>query len=88
MMLAWCSASEKIASSSCTRAGITARLALKPDCKASVAATPLKAAHCCASSWCSDSVPAILRTAAGPTPKRSLAAWAASRRRGWLARPR
>ena len=32
--------------------------------------------------------PALLRTAAGPTPKRSMAAWAASRRRGWLARPR
>ena len=82
IMLAWLSSSEKMASPSRTRAGITARLVLNPDCRTSVASTPLKAAKVCSSSWCRDRVPAILRTAAGPTPKRSMAAWADSRRRG------
>jgi hypothetical protein len=64
------------------------RLAENPDCREMVAGTPLKRASRSSSSWWMLIVPAMVRTAPGPAPKRSRASRAASTSRGWSARPR
>ncbi len=68
MMEAWFSRSEKITSSLPTSAGIVPRLAVKPDWKVMTSSAPLNFARRFSSSRCRSVVPAMVRTAAGPTP--------------------
>jgi len=61
-------------------------LAVKPDWYSSVASVRLKRASSASSSRWMAMLPAIVRTAPGPTPRSSTARRAASFRRGWLTR--
>ncbi len=88
MMLAWFSSSETMVSPLPTKAGMTATFAINPDCRVKAASTRLNRATCLSSDSCRTVVPAMLRTAAGPTPKVSIASFAAWRSLGSLARPR
>ena len=67
---------------------MTAWLATNPDCTENAASEPLKAASFCSNSLCSDWLPAIERTAPGPTPHFATAFVAASTSAGSLAKPR
>ena len=66
MMLAWFSSSEKMMSSLPTNVVIVARLEVNPDWKEMVAGAPLNLARRSSNCPCSESVPAMVRTAAGP----------------------
>jgi hypothetical protein len=88
MMLAWLSASETITAPSGATIGITPVLAVKPDWKVRTAGTCLNSARRRSSSSCRVIVPAIVRTAPDPAPKRLTASMAAFRRRGCVFRPR
>jgi len=78
MIEAWFKRSEKITSSLPTRAGIVPRLAVKPDWKVITSSAPLNLASRFSSSTWRSIVPAIVRTAAGPTPYFLVASLAAS----------
>ncbi len=67
---------------------MTPVLQVKPDWKVSTASTCLKSASRASSSSWRLMVPAMVRTAPEPAPKRSTASMAASRSRGWVFRPR
>ena len=89
MMEAWFSESLKITSSAeLASVGITARLAQKPDCTTMAASAPLNAASFCSSSMCGLIVPAMVRTAPGPTPYLSAYSFTLFTRRGSLHSPR
>ena len=63
-------------------AGMVARLALKPLWKVMHASACLNSASRCSRAMCRDMVPAMVRTAPGPTPYWSIACRVASRMRG------
>ena len=88
MMEAWFSASDTITAPSGATTGMTPVLAVKPDWKVSTASVRLKAARRASSSSWRLMVPAMVRTAPEPAPKRRTASRAASLRRGWVFRPR
>ena len=77
MMLAWFSASLTITAPSGARMGMTPVLQVKPDWKVSTASTCLNSASRASSSSCRLMVPAMVRTAPEPAPKRSTASMAA-----------
>jgi len=88
MIEAWFSSSVKMTSSFPIRRGITARFVFNPDWTERAASVPLKWASFSSSSRWRLIVPAIERTAPGPTPYSSIARFAASASRGSLANPR
>ena len=88
MMLAWLSASETITAPSPAITGITPVLAVKPDWKVSTASTCLNSARRRSSSSWRLIVPAMVRTAPDPAPKRRTASIAASRSFGCVLSPR
>ncbi len=88
MMLAWLSASLTMTAPSGARIGMTPVFAVNPDWNVSTASVCLKVASRCSSSSWSDIVPAMVRTAPDPAPKRSTASRAAWRSLGWVFRPR
>ena len=88
MMLAWLRASDTIVAPSGARIGMTPVLAVKPDWKVRTASVCLKVASLASSSSWRLIVPAIVRTAPLPAPKRSTASRAAAFSFGCVLRPR
>ena len=89
MMDAWFKESLKITSSGeFARVGMTAKFAQKPDCTTMAASAPLNSASFLSSSMCGLMVPAIVRTAPGPTPYLSAYSFTFATRRGSLHSPR
>lgn len=88
MIDAWFSSSETIASSGPNSVSKTPPFASKQDEYRMVASVPRNRDTRRSSSRCCSCVPQMKRTLAIPYPQSSSAAFAASRRAGWSARPR